>query len=100
MKNRNKIKYILIGSTLMLAGCQQYLVRQDTVAPEAGNHLAVNEAKMVVDPWNRDAYNNRIEGDGKRLADAVERYKDANSEDAGNDQQTIFLPTVTSGQTN
>ena len=100
MKIGNNLKYLLIGSTLILAGCQQYFVRQDTVTPEAGNHLAVNEAKMVVDPWNRDAYNNHIEGDGKRLGDAVKRYKDSNSEEAGNDQQTIFLPAVTSGQTN
>ncbi len=68
MKNNRYIAYSVVGAALLVGGCQQqYLERHDGVTTHAGNHLAVNEAKMVVDPWNRDAYNNNIEGDGKRL---------------------------------
>lgn len=100
MKNISKTLFLAIGSAALLGGCQQYLERHEGVTNHAGNHLAANEAKMVVDPWNRDAYNNHIEGDGKRLGDAVKRYKNSNSEESGNGQQTILLPTLPSSGTN
>ena len=91
----NKNRYIapmIIGTTVLFAGCQQYVERTDSVTNHAGNHLAVNEAKMVVDPWNRNAYNNNIDGDGKRLGDAVKRYKNANDEESQKGQEAILLP--------
>ncbi|MEM7067308.1 MAG: hypothetical protein AAF478_00365 [Pseudomonadota bacterium] len=90
----------LITSTVVISGCQQNYIRHEGVTTHAGNHLAANEAKMVVDPWNRNAYNNRIEGDGQRLGDAVKRYKESNSEESGNSQQTILLPTAPTSETN
>ena len=100
MRNRNILTFGLLSASLFISGCQEYFVRHDGVTTHAGNQLAANEAKMVVDPWNRDAYNNHIEGDGQRLGDAVKRYKESNSEKAGNDQQTILLPTAPSSETN
>lgn len=100
MKNITKNLFVLIGSATILSGCQQYFERHDGVTTHAGNHLAANEAKMVVDPWNRDAYNNHIEGDGKRLGDAVKRYKNANAEESSKGQETIILPALSGGETN
>lgn len=98
----NKNIYItplVIGVTVLIAGCQQYVERNDGVTTHAGNHLAANEAKMVVDPWNRNAYNNNIEGDGKRLGDAVKRYKNANAEDSAKGQETLLLPVTPGSET-
>ncbi|MEM9332188.1 MAG: hypothetical protein AAGA53_12740 [Pseudomonadota bacterium] len=93
------LSYVLIGSTVLLTGCQQYVERHEGVTTHAGNHLAANEAKMVVDPWNRDAYNSHIEGDGKRLGDAVKRYKNANDEESAKGQETIVLPVLPGSET-
>ncbi|MEM7215313.1 MAG: hypothetical protein AAF423_07195 [Pseudomonadota bacterium] len=100
MKNINKITFASVFSALSLSGCQQYLERHDGVTTHAGNHLAANEAKLVVDPWNPNAYNNHIEGDGKRLGDAVKRYKDANKADSEKGQETLVLPTLPTSETN
>ena len=100
MKNNNTLSLFALGATLLVAGCQyDATTRYDGVTTHAGNHLAVNEAKMVVDPWNRNAYNNNIEGDGKRLGDAAKRYQSTNSEEAGNSQQTVLLPALAGSET-
>ena len=100
MSNIKTLSLFAICAPLFVSGCQfDATERYDGVTTHAGNHLAANEAKMVVDPWNRHAYNNNIEGDGKRLGDAAKRYKSSNSEEAGNSQQPILLPTLPSSET-
>ncbi len=80
--NKNKVlSTTAIGLIFTLAGCT-YLDRTDGVTSFAGNANAVNEAKQTVDPWNENAYNNDIEGDGQRLGDTVSRYKAGEKEEA------------------
>ncbi len=77
---------VLVASAAALAGCSgapavddpflPYLQRSDTVSLSAGNAVKANEAIQVIDPWPRYAQDTRIPGDGQRMADAVERYKD------------------------
>lgn len=87
---------VLLGMT---SGCQSYIERNEGVTSFAGNAHPINEAKMVSDPWKRDAYNDHLHGDGERLGDAVVRYKTSNSEKAGNSVQPIILPALQSGET-
>ena len=89
-----------IGLMALLGGCQSYFERNDGVTSFAGEAHPVNEAKMVADPWKRDAYNDHIHHDGERLGDAVVRYKTSNSEKAGNAVQPIVLPPLQGGETN
>ena len=70
------IKSTLIFTTaLLIAGCQNYQSRHEGYSISAGDAQAINEAKMVEDPWKKSADNNQINSDGKRLGDAVKRYK-------------------------
>jgi hypothetical protein len=68
-----------------LAGCsgtpfddpfEQNLTRSQTITLSAGNAAKSNEAIQVIDPWPSYAYDTHIPGDGQRLAEAVNRYKD------------------------
>lgn len=80
----NKNKFLLTTALglmfISLGGCT-YLDRQEGVTNFAGDAQAINEAKMVEDPWNKNAYNNKIEGDGERLGDTVKRYKEGDAEE-------------------
>ena len=80
--NKNKIlKTTALGLIFALSGCT-YLDRNDGVTNFAGDAKAINEAKQTVDPWNRNAYNNNIEGDGQRLGSTAKRYKEGVQEQA------------------
>ena len=62
--NKSKIlSSTALGLIFVLGGCT-YLEREEGVTTFAGDAQAINEAKMVEDPWNENAYNNEIEGDG------------------------------------
>lgn len=74
MNKNNYLKTSALGLVLAVSGCS-YLDRSDNVSEYAGNAQAINEAKMVEDPWNENAYNNVIEGNGQRLGQAVSDYK-------------------------
>lgn len=83
----NKNKFLTssaLGLIFALGGCT-YLERNDGITNFAGDAQAINETKQVVDPWNRNAYNNNIHGDGQRLGDTVKRYKEGQQEE----EQTI-----------
>ena len=80
--NKNKIlQTTALGLIFTLGGCT-YLDRNEGVTSFAGDAQAINEAKMVEDPWNENAYNNEIGGDGERLGDTVKRYKKGELEEA------------------
>ena len=80
--NKNKIlQTTALGLIFTLGGCT-YLDRNEGVTSFAGDAQAINEAKMVEDPWNKNAYNNEIGGDGERLGDTVKRYKEGQKEEA------------------
>ena len=79
--NKNKILLTTaLGLIFTLAGCT-YLDRNEGVTSFAGDAQAINQAKMVEDPWNENAYNNKIEGDGERLGDTIKRYKEGKKEE-------------------
>lgn len=91
--NKNKIlQTTAIGLIFALSGCT-YLDRNEGVTNFAGDTKAINQAKQTADPWNKNAYNNDIEGDGERLGDTVKRYKAGEQEEA----QTIGNVNTTSG---
>ena len=75
-----KNKFLATTSVLALfvvTGCQNadYHSRHDGVTTHAGNQLAVNEAKMVSDPWKSRANNTHLHGNGRRIATAVKKYE-------------------------
>ena len=99
---KNKALVILASSPLLLAsGCQNYLERHDGVTTHAGNHLAINEANMVVDPWKRRAYDTNIQHDGKRAGNVAKKYHNAHNvkDDQGADPAGVFLPVSPPSQT-
>jgi len=80
--NKNKIlQTTALGLIFTLGGCT-YLDRDEGITSFAGDAQAINEAKQTVDPWNKNAYNNKIEGDGQRLGDTAKRYKEGEQEEA------------------
>jgi len=82
MFNIKQLNIISLTGLLFVAGCQSNLERHDGVTSYAGNSNAVNEAKMVVDPWNPNSENTDIHTDGRRAADAIDRYRNANAGEA------------------
>lgn len=81
MNKKTFLTTTALGLVFALGGCT-YLDRNEGVTGFAGDAQAVNSAKMVVDPWNKNAYNNEIEGDAERLGDTVKRYKQGQQEEA------------------
>ena len=59
---------------LSLAGCQQYLARQDLIESYSGNAVAHNRAVQMIDPWPRHAYDTYIPTNGRRQANAYTNY--------------------------
>ncbi len=100
--NKNKLLCsVSLSALMMLGGCQNYLERNEGVTSHAGNHLAVNEALMVSDPWKRDAYDTDIRSNGKRSADIVDRYEKEHAPEEGNDAAPTFvLPSASGAETN
>lgn len=97
---KNKaIALSVLGLALATSGCQSDLVRHDGVTTFAGNSHPANEAKMVADPWKRNAYNDHLHGDGQRLGDVVKRYKTAHGEDATAAPPAILLPSAPASET-
>ena len=94
MKNTNLLKIISLAALVGLASCQQNLTRTDGVTTHAGDALAINEAKSVVDPWPRNVENTHIEGDGQRLGDAVIKYKTANKPGSSGQAQSNSIPQL------
>ncbi len=100
MSNNNKVTASVLGLTCALSGCQAYSERHDGVTNFAGDAQAINEVKMVSDPWKKKAYNDHLHGDGERLGDVVKRYKTAHGEESGNSIQPLILPTMQGPETN
>lgn len=60
---------------LMVAGCEEYRARRDSITAEHGNAVAHNIAVQTIDPWPAASRDTRIDVDGERIGIAVERYK-------------------------
>jgi hypothetical protein len=72
-----------------------YIERSDAILPSAGNARDINAATQIIDPWPRYVGNKRIPVDGKRMYQAVERYR--NNQEAPPPIQQA--PTSSSGFT-
>jgi hypothetical protein len=55
---------------------EQYVRRSDTITFGAGDAKEVNSGTHVIDPWPPYAGNRQIPGNGERMSDAVQRYRD------------------------
>lgn len=101
MKKNKLLCSVSLGALMLLGGCQNYLERHEGVTSHAGNHLAVNEAKMVADPWKRKAYDTHLHANGKRTADLIDKYEKEHSPDEGGKATPAFiLPTASGAETN
>ncbi len=70
----------LAVSTSMLAGCQQYLARQDLIEPYTGNAVATNQALQMADPWPPYVYDTSIPTNGRRQANGYMKYSKKDEE--------------------
>lgn len=60
----------------VLGGCSDlYFDRRETIVPSAGDAVAANQVKQMVDPWPRASANRDIAFDGEKMQSAVERYR-------------------------
>ena len=71
---------------LALGGCaanstgydpfEDYTQRRMTISAGAGDAAETNAVIDKIDPWPKYVYDTNIPGDGRRMADAEERYSD------------------------
>jgi len=66
---------VLTLAVVTLAGCSEYLARRDAISPFGGNAVDSDKVVQMVDPWPREAADNRIAYNGKVIQSAVERYR-------------------------
>ncbi len=90
MKRTLKIT-ALAASASMLAGCQQYLARQDLIEPYAGNAVATNLALQAADPWPPYVYDTHIPTNGRRQANAYMKHAKKDEEKPPQDIAPIQL---------
>jgi hypothetical protein len=74
----------LAAVTLLVAGCQSYAERRDTIAFHAGEAAAHNRAVHTIDPWSAASTRADISFDGPRAVRAIERYEQGEPAAAGN----------------
>ena len=67
-------KISALSLALLLAGCQENLVRSDFISPNAGDAVAVNASNQTIDPWPSYVYNTRIETSAERQSVAIKKY--------------------------
>ena len=65
----------LAAMSLLVAGCQDYATRRDTIAFHAGEAVAHNKAVHTIDPWPAAARRADIDLDGPRAVRAIELYE-------------------------
>ena len=65
----------LAAMSLLVAGCQDYAARRDTIAFHAGEAVAYNKAVHTIDPWPAAAARADIDIDGPRAVRAIELYE-------------------------
>ena len=73
----------LAAATLLVAGCQNYAARRDTIAFHAGEAAAYNRTVHTIDPWPAASTRADIAHDGPRAVRAIERYEQGEPAAAG-----------------
>jgi len=66
---------VTLISLLALAGCSEYLDRNDTMSPQSGNAVQTNKVTQMVDPWPAVSANRDIAFDGAVMGTAITRYR-------------------------
>jgi hypothetical protein len=75
-KTVGKALALAVSLGAILTGCSDiYFDRRETVALGADDHIAVNMAAQMVDPWPRYVGNKNIAYNGERMQAAAERYR-------------------------
>src|SRR5262245_28594675 len=76
IESRSRVPAALVALGTLLGGCSDiYYDRRETISLSADDHIASNQAVMMVDPWPRYVANKNIAFNGERLQGAVERYR-------------------------
>lgn len=65
---------LVLCGALSLAGCQQYLAREELMEPYSGDAVARNVILQMRDPWPVYVYNTNIPTSGARQSAAIKRY--------------------------
>ena len=97
--SRNKLLFVLLGSSL-LAGCAaDYLNNYDTMTLASGDSQKANQLLQTVDPYNPASNNTKIEGDGARSVGIVQKYKLPPTQSAPATNMTVNVgPSGVTGQ--
>ena len=95
MSRNSALPLVLALAALLLGGCAaDYLNHYDTVSLAAGDAQKANRLLHTTNPFNPVSHNTAIETDGRRTADAVERYRNsAKAEPKPQQNVTINLGT-------
>jgi hypothetical protein len=64
----------LVLALPVLPGCSEYVARRDGISAYAGDAVAGNQVKQMVDPWPAVAADRNIRYDGVVMQRAVQRY--------------------------
>lgn len=70
----NLTKLIVSGLILSLGACNQYTTRRDNISPAFGEAPATVSALQTIDPWPVYVENTRIEVDGTKMSNVIDRY--------------------------
>ena len=79
-RSQNKTSLTTVTLSLLvviLTGCTSdlYSARRETIAPLAGDQLALNRAVQTIDPWSPASANRNIAYSGEKMQIASERYR-------------------------
>jgi hypothetical protein len=82
----------LIALTFLITACQDNLARRDTIVSYAGEASAHNRAIHIIDPWPAASARAEIEHNGRRMANAIERYEAPKPPEGGGGPTMLTLP--------
>ena len=92
MSRNSALPLVLAFAALSLGGCAaDYLNHYDTVSLAAGDAQKANRLLHTTNPFNPVSHNTAIETDGRRAADAVERYRNSAKADPGQQQPNVTI---------
>ena len=92
MSRNSALPLVLAFAALSLGGCAaDYLNHYDTVSLAAGDAQKANRLLHTTNPFNPVSHDTAIETDGRRTADAVERYRNSAKADPGQQQPNVTI---------
>ncbi|ESZ54668.1 hypothetical protein X728_31155 [Mesorhizobium sp. L103C120A0] len=71
---RNRTAIAVLGACLLMSGCADYMAHRDSVTLGLGDAPQANIGIQTIDPFPKEAWNTRIDGDGRVVARAQQRY--------------------------